>query len=1089
MLTKRKCLLELILVCILYIGSINCNIISKKYRCRVDLNETFLKRNLSEGDGDPSEEEEEEEERDYTFDRENCISELNFLADEYFEDLNIYLDTENLLLEISTLGLEAQQESIINAMNKAKQYIEPILKIFNTARDPTIKKKFLKRLGINKWNEAYIKNKVAQENIGMFNNYIHYIIMSKFGDASQMGKTIASAEPIVFDSECLQPLIGIITLNPSIHYSELNENYLITVMMHEFTHLLGFHKIVLERYGLISSSTDQYGIIHHYINSENVKNYGKSYFNCDDVSTKGVEIETDENGLPGSHWSPRILLGEYMSDISYSEELSISRFTLELFKDLLYLKVKNQYTGGLMRFGKNKGCDFLYDLCIKDKHYDNEFYYPLNTNINTVFTDPSCSSGRQSKTIYQLGSFGVDIEPTDYQYFSGFSKIGGPKKTNYCPIAEYHSETLYIGHCSEKGVISNIASIIGESLSENSFCALSSLVKSENEEYANEVRAVCFKMFCSSQSLTIQFGEDFLVCPRGGGKIIGEGFSGFLLCPDYNLICTGKVKENDVYKEYINNDILKCLENEVEEKESNYDDYTISTTQDSTIYKRVDVETLKGWELTTNGICPLNCMQCKENKICIICKDDYGLLGSTHNQEIICEQNSNLEHGYYRNSHLVHYPCGEHCDQCENENICTTCYLKYKLSPDKTCIDYVENCSEYESDNQTCKNCKSGFVLIKSNDETSCRILSDLGNKYLEITEGDLSYYKKCSEIISYCDTCTSLNTCTKCLGNYGIINNDQTECKDLSFYYYDNSDSSYKLCLDQITGCEKCTKKSTSDIICNQCLEEYAMINGEISECIEKSSLGSFNGIFSDDGGINYYFCSDNEHHLVNNCQTCLNKESCESCQNGYSLINDKTICLLQKFIDDKNYYLDSSNNNYYLCSKKIKGCNKCNNAEECIECNNDYDLDENDKCIHSSMITMLRYYLDPNTGRYVSCTKIKNCEECNSESSCSKCQNGYRLNNNVCEIIDNEKNDDNNKKLKAMTTAAIILGTFASAASIFALVLLLMKIFFKKDKYISFTDGLDIHNKNNNNIENQEINQASKRSIKNTNVEINNN
>lgn len=47
-------------------------------------------------------------------------------------------------------------------------------------------------------------------------------------------------------------------------------------------------------------------------------------------------------------------------------------------------------------------------------------------------------------------------------------------------------------------------------------------------------------MTCSDKSLTILVGDDYFVCPREGGRIDGEGFDGYLICPDYNLICTGK---------------------------------------------------------------------------------------------------------------------------------------------------------------------------------------------------------------------------------------------------------------------------------------------------------------------------------------------------------------------------------------------------------------------------------------------------------------------------------------------------------------------------------------------------------------------
>ena len=42
---------------------------------------------------------------------------------------------------------------------------------------------------------------------------------------------------------------------------------------------------------------------------------------------------------------------------AFPEEV-ISEFTLALLEDLGFYKA-NYYTGGLMRYGKNKGCDFV----------------------------------------------------------------------------------------------------------------------------------------------------------------------------------------------------------------------------------------------------------------------------------------------------------------------------------------------------------------------------------------------------------------------------------------------------------------------------------------------------------------------------------------------------------------------------------------------------------------------------------------------------------------------------------------------------------------------------------------------------------
>ena len=107
--------------------------------------------------------------------------------------------------------------------------------------------------------------------------------------------------------------------------------------------------------------------------------------------------------------------------------------------------------------------------------------------------------------------------------------------------------------------------------------------------------------------MTIQVGEDYLVCPIKGGKIESVNYNGYILCPDYNLICT--VKEN----KDLCNDIFDCINQEKEEKEESlvYDinDYPIiKTTQDSSTYKLESPNEEDNYELAeSGGICPQYC--------------------------------------------------------------------------------------------------------------------------------------------------------------------------------------------------------------------------------------------------------------------------------------------------------------------------------------------------------------------------------------------------------------------------------------------------------------------------------------------------
>jgi hypothetical protein len=126
-----------------------------------------------------------------------------------------------------------------------------------------------------------------------------------------------------------------------------------------------------------------------------------------------------------------------------------------------------------MRFGKHKSNDFLTKNCKNndDIKFKNEFYYP--TTISDSITEPSCSSGRQSKTVYKLTSHN-ELIPEEYRYF-GSDSLGGFASAEYCPVSQSTSVNKNIDKCSETNNIANTD--IGESFSPVSFCALSSSIK------------------------------------------------------------------------------------------------------------------------------------------------------------------------------------------------------------------------------------------------------------------------------------------------------------------------------------------------------------------------------------------------------------------------------------------------------------------------------------------------------------------------------------------------------------------------------------------------------------------------------------
>ena len=993
-----------------------------------------------------------------------------------FRDLKFYFDTIYISDQLHNANHDDYKEPLFQAIYEAGEILESFLEMY-VGWNPvlTSDEKAIKDYVPN-WNRDLLKYDISDEEIFLSKGYT---IMVIFRLGQDMGDRIAKSR-ILYDDICGNPEIGLITLNPNKNYKAMSSEYLKTIMLQQLTLLLAFKEQLLDNslsFNYLDEieedddgdddddDDDDDNEVHYKLSSPLVVEFAKKYFGCPTLQDVEIILIKDEDEVYNGdfHWSPRYFLGEYMADINYSEELVISEFTLALFKDLGYLRVKNKYTGGLMRFGKNQGCEFRNQKCKNNlKNFKNDFYYPTDAQMNVNFEEPSCSSGRLSKTIHKL--IQDNAITGDYIYYS--SQLGGLKSTEYCAVSMSSSDIIYAGSCSQETNTPNTD--IGESFSSHSFCALSSLIiNNAHNTSPPSVRAVCFEMHCSETSLSIKYGDYYFVCPREGGKIAGDeiGFIGYLLCPDYNLICTGTVPCNNLFN---------CFKQSSSEKESsfNYDNYEkdggttiIRTTQISSEYISAD-NSDNGWEEDDeNGKCPLNCAICKKKNSndyqCIKCRSGFGLKGYTNRDDVICVISSDLATGYYQSSNLVYYPCISNCEECDNGNTCLTCSAHYIKNQDNICEERVPNCKSYDGD-ENCIECNNNYNLVKAkNGDISCKKTVELQEQYYSIDEAGRTYYIKCSDEIDNCYSCSLSTHCHSCMDGYGIIDNNHAICQEITNeYYYDTDLNSYKLCSHKNTGCKKCEKIDNNDINCIECNTPYALIYSQINRCVLQTSIRDDKSIFFNSKTLKYYKCNDYRYHSVKNCLTCHDEEECDSCQNGYELSNSNVLCLSNIEINEKKYYKDANDNNYYPCSKLIKGCESCENAEKCLECNIAFDLDENDKCIPTAL-AMTRYYLNTETGRYVSCSKIENCEECSSSEICTRCNSGYELNNNSCQKI--EQKNDGNDKYKAIAIAGLVLGCVGIVGTICSILLIFFKKLLCKKSSSKASDATESVNPNN--------------------------
>ena len=329
-----------------------------------------------------------------------------------------------------------------------------------------------------------------------------------------------------------RPIIGGIILKTHYNFAKTNSQFFIVMfLLHEITHILGFESSLFPYFNsgsqLITKNIN--GVEKKLFTGKNVIKYAKKHFGCDNID--GIELE---NQIGGTHWESRIMLSDYMIGFDYSE-IVISEISLALLEDSGWYKI-NYYTGGLFRYGKGEGCDFLFNKCVTKG----------NVNFKKEFCikngERKCTAGHLSRGKCYMKRQFSQFEKY-YQYYDD-PLYGGLRYTDYCPVPEDEYYLFYYNNfCDSNSRRNNYPSEFGEKYSENSICIESSLVPNNflNSNYDIEKRTMCHEIKCDFQSNTflIYLADTFIKCPGYYAEINVEGYAGSIFCPDFNRVCTG----------------------------------------------------------------------------------------------------------------------------------------------------------------------------------------------------------------------------------------------------------------------------------------------------------------------------------------------------------------------------------------------------------------------------------------------------------------------------------------------------------------------------------------------------------------------
>ena len=910
-----------------------------------------------------------------------------------FQPIRIYLSlaTINGQIEVfarNNSGTKELMSQIIQYLNNVINYISKLIKVRPRSN--------LISLTQSQQNELDIFLPTVDSNLvqGVQSDLV---IIPSYDGVYDFSSTI-----IRRDENTYRPIIAVIYFKTDFMQSneENKKFYLEYLLLHQFTHILGFSTDSFNYFtGGISNvirSIFKRGINRRYIITPTVVQKAKEYFKCDSI--EGIELEDQDEGedVSGSHWDARILLGDYMNSEQYTPEVVISDFTLALLKDSGWYDV-NYYTGGLFRYGKQKGCEFINNDCLISGYtqFKNEFF------DRDDIGNPSCSSGRLSRTYCETKQY-TSISPGIYNRFndnSGSNGIGGRiKNADYCFVfankedEENEGKDKYVGNCKigngnyGSQITYNSANSgnkdlteLKEVYSDNSFCILSEAYPTSSpikNKYAGIIHPMCYEMFCTDNVLEVKINNQYIVCPRQGGKVqVGGDLEGYIYCPDYNLICTGLVMCNDMFD---------CINKSSVSKAFNYE-YTVneetSSQKISSIQSSISVV---GYELDDDGKCPKDCSQCKEAKKCFKCRDGFNLIGERENDNrpIICDNQIDLSNGYFQKDN-VYYPCIPYCIECESSNTCKNCDIFHTLNAAKTqCDDKIANCDQYNQADLSCSKCKTGYAFIKE-DRMNCynNITED---KYFS-TDGGISYYP-CDTNILNCNICNNKpNSCDKCNTNYYFLGTNRTYCftrTNLTNYYTSDNGISYILCDTTISNCDTCTY-ANNELNCNICKKDYYFFKDNRKQCFTGFDLSKY---YTEDNGISYYPC-DTEFQ---NCEVCNNnKRTCSKCLSGYYFIGtNRDKCENSEDLD--KYFTEDGGVSYWPCNTDMTGCEKCTSRNLCTLCENNYYFISFDRSKCHYNIDMDRFYKEGEA--YFPCnSSISNCDKCNGKFNCRECYSNY--------------------------------------------------------------------------------------------------
>lgn len=412
--------------------------------------------------------------------------------------------------------------------------------------------------------------------------------------------------------------------------------------------------------------------------------------------------------------------------------------------------------------------------------------------------------------------------------------------------------------------------------------------------------------------------------------------------------------------------------------------------------------------------CDENCETCLDTDDCVKCNFPFAVDPITGLCTLNCPPTTVIVEG-------VCVPCTQapDCLKCETSNldICIECDGSFILHEGE-CISTCPH--GYYQDAKTLKCVKCSDVNCASCNASGCQVcedgfyLNNLGVCVKDCGDGyrENPVTKTCEECgTPQCKECP-VSTCTECLTPFVLTL--EGECKSTCPEgSYKSADG--KTCIACSVGCKECTATECTECIAPlklfegvcvaKCKDGYTEVQGECKPCegenCIKCEVNNPGTCIECDTG--FYLLAgacvaDCPHGTFPNketgkceeckkvCEACENADSCTQCPEGFVFHLGDCIsnCPEGFFRNNKNVCEECTENNCKICKPTSEG-------DTCVECQDPYILDLNNKCVTEC----------PKGTKLVGLqceTCPPGCDECNQDE-CTRCKKSYYLQHGHCD------------------------------------------------------------------------------------------